>query len=998
MQKEKDSLTNCTNDAIRQWAAVASSIAATESRECIDLFLQLDGLSFMNRWLLDADKFDDDMKDGFVEESINALLNAIVKLQLDSERSVSSGIFLTVENLLSHHSSKVRDKARALFDLWKPGEMGNPVDNGNAGNLADNNEQPYCATASIAPANEKGNAGNSAVDSTVNKTERPTDSAHLQPEKVEDEPVNGNDDEHPLQGKSNQVDAEDTPSDPLLSSCLSKPGCETRQDEDVHPAVLAEVPSGANIPNMEMHASVDGQEGLSEAKRSGEAERRADEAERRADEAENLITSLRPAENAASKAYESCRGEIPEETNLPTAAFGSSGVSNEINDDACVRPESEADGGKDDEMIVGTSGGTFKEAEDISRSSTSASHGRELNQRKLDDSRIFFSKIKYGGTDDEGKDPSRNRNERTDASVSYRLGMETSSRRVADRNRSNAELDYGIVDALEVARQVAQEVEREVVDYKERFCSSPSERDSGGRLGRAGSPVSIQERDSSSDSLSNKLPRQNSYSEASSEDNGSVLENQNAEAENSGHDMESSQVTEATQEQEDKTEKGLSAFDLNQEVCSEDVDRPEKMNSVPISVVSASKPAAASGVPASPLEFEGILGWKGSASTSAFRPASPRRKSAGDETVNVERTDSGRKLPSLNIDLNVAESGDDKIADLMPSVPIPISSSLRSGDSSLEVSSRRPEKLTLDLNRLGDDGEPSISDFRPGPPVFFHLNSRRSPSPASSSSSMQRGTRAFDLNDRPLTRIDFTEQRCRGSKFSLEPSLFGKAKQDPVISILGARVEVNKKDHASQTLALLNGNRGFETAVDATIMTTAGGFLGMGPGIPHQQQQQQPPPIWASNGLTPPPTVSFPPAVYRPGCSIPYMMDPRGAPLLHQAAGPVSSTPSSYPQAPPFMMSMNPGPFALNGPYPGPMRPPLDLNFGFSVGDGAGRESSTGLRQFFVPDHGRQTEELSMGGFPPSSSVPVVGTKRKEPDGGWEPYPFSCRQQQPPRK
>ncbi|KAI4374916.1 hypothetical protein MLD38_012852 [Melastoma candidum] len=332
-------------------------------------------------------------------------------------------------------------------------------------------------------------------------------------------------------------------------------------------------------------------------------------------------------------------------------------------------------------------------------------------KEKIDDSRIFFSKIKYGGADDDVEGHCHQINEGTDTSVSYRPSTGRRGCSVVDRNRMNAELDYRLVDALEVARQVAQEVEREVVDHKERFCSSPSEMDSGGGLGQAGSPESVREGDPSSDSLSDRLPRQNSSSEASSDGDGSVLDNQNAEPENSTHDMESSQVTDATQDPDGKTQRGFRAFDLNQEVCSDDMDKAENPISVPISVVPASKIAVSSGVPSAPLQFEGILGWKGSAATSAFQAASPRSSSIGDKTVNAERLDGGQMFSSPRIDLNIAECGDDKADDLMLTMPIQVSSSLRSGESSVEVSSRRPEKLGLDLNKLGDDGEPLISDF-----------------------------------------------------------------------------------------------------------------------------------------------------------------------------------------------------------------------------------------------------------------------------------------------
>lgn len=119
MQKEKDSLLKSTGDAARHWAAVASTIAATENKECLDLFIKSDGLLFIDRWLKEALAFPDEASDCSVEEAISALLRAVEKLQADSDKLNSSGICITVKSLLSYKSITVQDKARALFDSWK---------------------------------------------------------------------------------------------------------------------------------------------------------------------------------------------------------------------------------------------------------------------------------------------------------------------------------------------------------------------------------------------------------------------------------------------------------------------------------------------------------------------------------------------------------------------------------------------------------------------------------------------------------------------------------------------------------------------------------------------------------------------------------------------------------------------------------------------------------------------------------------------------------------
>ncbi|KAK4853211.1 hypothetical protein QYF36_005403 [Acer negundo] len=142
---------------------------------------------------------------------------------------------------------------------------------------------------------------------------------------------------------------------------------------------------------------------------------------------------------------------------------------------------------------------------------------------------------------------------------------------------------------------------------------------------------------------------------------------------------------------------------------------------------------------------------------------------------------------------------DDKHDDLLPEKQIPVSSSLHFAESSLEVSPRRLERLKLDLNRISDDSDAPPSYLRMEGRLHYNRNGHRSPSPASSSSSMQPSLRNIDLNDIPYLQNDFLEQVHYHSKSSQTVSAFIAPKpDDPVISITGARVEVNRKDFISQ--------------------------------------------------------------------------------------------------------------------------------------------------------------------------------------------------------
>nr|GFB52666.1 hypothetical protein [Tanacetum cinerariifolium] len=138
-----------------------------------------------------------------------------------------------------------------------------------------------------------------------------------------------------------------------------------------------------------------------------------------------------------------------------------------------------------------------------------------------------------------------------------------------------------------------------------------------------------------------------------------------------------SQVSEVAQESEADTVKG---FDLNQEVCSEEVNNPVNPVSSTISVVSASQPSAASGLSSNPLQFEGILGLKESISTSALKPI-----------IDATHNNSKQRLDCLDFDLNAPDGRKDK--------------TLPSGEeSSVEANPRGPTKMQLDLNSIMDEG------------------------------------------------------------------------------------------------------------------------------------------------------------------------------------------------------------------------------------------------------------------------------------------------------
>ncbi|KAI4316951.1 hypothetical protein L6164_024873 [Bauhinia variegata] len=577
-----------------------------------------------------------------------------------------------------------------------------------------------------------------------------------------------------------------------------------------------------------------------------------------------------------------------------------------------------------------------------------------------------------GHVGNEGKD-------RSNGSDSMKPGKGSKNPNMIDKKSSDIELEYGIVDALEVARKVAQEVEREVGDYRDTFCSSSSEKISEGGIGQPGSPDSIGKEDAVTSVTPKEVSsRQSNSSDSYPEEEGHASISDNTEdGPECIPEVESSQVTEAVQEPGGNSDKSPCVFDLNEEVGSDDVDVSINALTTPIPVVSASKPAVTAGLPVAPLLFEGTLGWKGSAATSAFRPASPRKNSDSEKNLSAGGSSdiSKQRKDCLEIDLNVTEgeNGSGK--------QIAERSGLPSGQSSAELSPKRSSRLELDLNSIGDDGDTQPSDQRMEGHLFYK-SGHWSPSPASSSSSMQPSVRNIDLNDRPNVQTDFVDQLP--SKSSHISHAYGDSKSDaPVISLLGTKVEISKREFVPQSvsLSLPNGNT-IEPAVDLTMSRT-GGILGIGPTASYNQS-----PFLGYNGLTP---VPLPSAIYGSGGTVPYMVDSRGTPVVPQVAGSSSTVLSSY-SHPPFIMSMTNAQLSLNGM--GPSRPNFDLNSGFMVE--AGNRDTLTTRQFFFPGQSRALEE-HVSTIPQPSSY-GVGGKRKEPDGGWETYPFSYKHPQSPWK
>ncbi|XP_071696921.1 uncharacterized protein [Rutidosis leptorrhynchoides] len=782
MQNEKETLNNNNNnESTRQWSAVATAIAATENKECLDLFIQLDGLTFINKWLNDAQKFENDSENDDLEQLIVALLCVIEKLHVDPHWSPDSGIGKTVSNLCSHRSSLVQAKAKAICNKQTPSENNNE----NKENVEQVTDQKMMSACS-----------DDDVQKEINKEEiviMPTQEIVLESatdiiKAEKDEPKSEN---TPLTEVSSAL--EDAKEEQKVNSLEHKTlTLSTDVDHALEPATKTEIMEDTNDKDEEM---VEG------------------------DESHTIEVDI------ASGIGDSTAGGLPE-------------MSGTENPKTASDTENDEDEKKDVEMESDEDSGY--------RSSTPS--------------------VKVRDND------------------------------LISNRPSDMELDCGMVDPLELARQVAIEVECEV-SSQEQSCSTST----GGLGNEVSSGPGPGPGPGSSSPAEPDIP-----------------------------------ATEMGQESGLNAEKGFSGFDLNQEFSSEETESAVDPVMTQISVVSASRAAAADGLPVAPLQFEGTLGWKGSAATSAFR-----RVPDSEKTFSSSSSHNNSNL--LDFDLNVADACEDnnnnnKMEDFL------------SRDKIKENS-----RLQLDLNSLGDGdvGPISLDWKRDNRVTTLRQNGPLSPSVSSSSSSF----RNIDLN----LNDHFTGPNNASLDNPFLGKLFNNKRDEPVISIFGTQV---RKDYIPPP-ARPNG-RILEPSVDFSLGRPGpGSSLSLGSSMPYPNLPGY---GYGHNGYAMGPM--YPP----PGAPIPYMVDSRGAHMLPSIPPPASFSQ----QTQPFFFNMG-GPSGSNGA--GTSRSNFDLNSGFLTEMG-NRENNGGLRQFF--NHNQ------------ASSSSVIGGKREEPDSGWEFFPINYKHQQPP--
>lgn len=972
MQQQKDCSLSNASDTARQWSTVASTLAATESKDCLEHFVKLNGLSYLNKWLQEALKFHPDIAEFVVEEFLKSLLGSLERLPIFREDSVASGIQSTVEQLVGFKSLDIKEKARALSERWKHGrenslccqdmskdekskiDMPKPPDDINAVDRVNSTHPVSDSTCREAPEGSKcreESAGSACLSLNSNvagcRETSQIDNSKDGRTSTERQNVHASSLNSAVANASLEADMDTLPS---LAPSSCQENFSKRDDSLLCPAteIASSVTSCSNVPR-DTAENCDASELKDIAEDMKMDVDTKEDSPSKSGQTESCKVPSSSGVSVSSHAYKpgrsvSCNFDAKENKSCTTETLPRSSSID------CVVPKYLRNMDLKPEMQDLLSNG--------SKLRTNSDSEDSFDRKNEDESAVGAKVV--------GSESKLNYS-RVDSVALHDFPKAARKKTTVEMDeQSELGLEYGEIDALEVARQVAIEVEREVVDYREPFCSSSpdaSSEEMGPQCsdGQRDQPVNEEQNGRGS-------PPGKDIDEASSPKNDSMSV---AEADKGPDkcrvDVEMSKPV--THELGDTADQSRCVFDLNEDVCVEEPDalinitrnNPSVNVSVPIAV-AASK--GAPNLPVSPLRFEGGFGWKGSAATSAFRPPSPRR------TPDVEKTSSShkRKANLIEIDLNVAESGDDAI-DLLSANPLPVSSGVLSREDSAEVSSRRADRLKLDLNRLGDD---DVSPFLPSCLSNPHQNGDRTMSSASSSSSRQPTARDFDLNDNP-TFFDAMGSHNL-SRFSSKGSgMNASSKPDNhVITIMGSKI-AERKAYQDEVPISFMGNG---SSADASAMASR----------PMMPYGHVPLPGFGYSGPVMGPPMPFPPPFYGHG-SMPYMVDSRGATVVPQILSTTPGLNTAPSVMPSFLMTMPNTLPGFNGA--GSSQSGLDLNSGFMSLEPGSRESGS-FRNFFMQGQAGLMEDQVRAA--PQPGAAGVSVNRKETETGWEPFTFGYKQ------
>lgn len=400
------------------------------------------------------------------------------------------------------------------------------------------------------------------------------------------------------------------------------------------------------------------------------------------------------------------------------------------------------------------------------------------------------------------------------------------------------------------------------------------------------------------------------------------------------------------------------------------------------------------------LKSKRELGWKGSAATSAFRPAEPRKivempSSAPSAAPTSDPTAGKQSRQLLDFDLNVP---DERMLDDIASQ----ASSCQPTDGISSV--RCPGGLGLDLNQAdeaSDVGYCSTSNGHKMDAQFLQVKSSSNAHPNREAGAL----RDFDLNDGPANDEVFTEptlftNQSRSSVPS-QPPASGPRTSGTELGSFSSWFPSTGNTYSAVTISSIMPDRGehpFSIVAPNGAQRMLGPATGGSPfgpdvyrgpvlsssAMPYPSAPYQYP-VFPFNSSFPLPSSSF------SGGSTAFVDSASGGRLFFptvnsQLIGPASTVSSHY-AARPYVFSLPDGSGTADGKkWRGQG---LDLNAGPGGPEVEGRDESSTLLPRQLPVASSQVladEQMRM--FQMAGSV----LKRKEPDGGWDSYKQSSWQ------
>ncbi|KAM0848114.1 hypothetical protein ACQ4PT_054589 [Festuca glaucescens] len=844
MQKLKDAVALNKADLLRQCSAAVNTLAITGNEECLQHFVQLDGVAFLTKWFQDVQNCSKDISSA-AQDLILAILTALDNLP-DTARAASCGVLPIVQNLLVHANTEISQKARVLCQKWSSVSKGctddQDMDTEDARQLDQLKDSEACQ--------ETENGEHDGANESV----------------IADDESNGN----AILG------------DISVSSVVSHDSSEKLPFTD---EISAMNDVGLVTNGMLRLDSLEAKSGAGQVA------------------APDMTTEAKsPEANKTEHSFLSTKMHVEDQND----------------------PASLDDIKKDEPFSADVSHSEKDTMEDLNHLAN-VSH---IMQDSSDEERFGKEEAPTSSSDSDAEGAiNEYRFQRCMDSFGDSSKAADSKSTALNGDKSTLLAEYDDTDALEVARLVAIEVEREVIDYREPFCDSPD----------------INSRDDSPDLVANQQPEppidESNDNKSSTTGNGS--------GSSSSLKEDGSGITDDTgpftRKHTRSTE--LEDFDLNENQCPEETDWHTKSilsNSVNLSTPIAVAASRASSLFPSRLHFEGEHGWKGSAATSAFRPASPRRNFEGDKSILV----SSQKASNM-FDLNLADS-DNAIAEEPRSAAIFPTSGLASKDKSAALAVSWG--FELDLNGPCDNEEAAVT--KTDVPSFWNRQQFAGTisQPPSSSSSRQPAVNNFDLNDN-MSNIYGSSRAV--NEFSAKAS--GKETSgNSEVTILGKRIVVGQQEHRHQIQHNFRG-----PSMESRVHTR-----------PMQSYAHAPPSVESYPYLS---ALSFPgPMMSLAGG--PYMVDARGDPVMPPLLG--SGVGVSHPSF--SSRAIPPSSTELSYFHP---------SMGFSYGpssEGARREDggywpvSFQGQNMFADERMRN---MSQGGGSTSSAV---APKRREPDSGWD--------------